>query len=70
MGTRRRSSFRSTTSDVVSVMSVPEPMATPTSACASAGESLTPSPTTMTSCSRACSFFTASTLSAGRVLDI
>ena len=46
--------------------SVPEPMAMPRSACASAAASLTPSPTMATVAPAACSFRTASTLPSGQ----
>jgi hypothetical protein len=46
--------------------SVPDPMAIPRSACASAGASLTPSPTMATTRPASCSSLTVATLSSGR----
>src|SRR6202163_1071024 len=60
----------STTAAVSMATSVPAPIAIPTSACASAGASFTPSPTMATLSPCACSFFTSDALSPGRTSAI
>mmetsp|Transcript_3329 Transcript_3329/g.11702 ORF Transcript_3329/g.11702 Transcript_3329/m.11702 type:complete len:215 (-) Transcript_3329:1545-2189(-) len=64
--TFRRSFCTSTMSADSIAMSVPAPMAMPTSAVASAGESLMPSPTMATTMPRDCSCLTLSTFCVGR----
>ena len=64
----RRSPLTSVRSEASIATSVPVPIASPRSACASAGASLTPSPTIATTRPSACSRRTTSALSAGQHL--
>ena len=66
VGTSIKSLRISTMSADSIATSVPEPMAIPTSAWASAGASLIPSPTIATFLPSACSFFTSNALSCGK----